>query len=142
MIKISASNINKNPNFIYIPNAFDTRTFDRVYENWSNPEHESWKNFCKEYKVNVIEQLNDVEQYKYTGDNRLVGYIFFKDRNDKRHTQVHFAGHHRAYLPNCLLIIHKEYALTFDKSEHALPEKAMLVVSLNEEFLGTVNKFF
>ena len=131
MIKILKSNIFKNPNFIYKTNVFDLKQYDRVYENWNRPTHESWKIFQQENKIKVIEKFDNKEKYQYIGNLNKVGYIFFKDRTDKRNIEVTFANGKKPFLPNTLLILSNEYSINFSKPESTMPDKPFLVVAFD-----------
>lgn len=142
MIKILKNNIFDNPKFIYKINAFDLKQYDRIYENWHRPNHESWQEFQNKNNLKIIDKFSNKQIYQYNGKCDVVGYLFLKDRNDKRHVDVHFASVKQPYLPNTLLILTKENSISFSKTESALPDKPFLVIEFNVLFLETINKFF
>ena len=142
MIRLLKNHINRNPNFIYKTTAFDIKLYDRVYENWRRPNHESWIQFEKQYLLRIKEKFDNKENYQYTGDQQWVGYIFFKDRTDRRHIQIKFSDISKEFKPNTLLIIDKSYQIVFEKPESPMPDKPFLVVEFEDLFLKTIDKFF
>ena len=142
MIKIFENHINRNPNFIYKTTAFDLKLYDRVYENWHRPDHESWEQLEKQNQLRIKEKFDNKESYQYIGDQNWVGYIFFKDRTDRRHIQITFGEISKEYKPNTLLIIDKSYKIKFSKPESPMPDKPFLVVEFDDLFLKTIDKFF
>lgn len=142
MIQILKNHINRNPNFIYKTTAFDLKLYDRVYENWNRLEHKSWQQFQKQNQFRIIEKFDNQESYQYTGDRQWVGYIFFKDRTDRRHIQVKFSETSKEYKPNTLLIIEKSNKIHFSKPESPMPDKPFLVVEFEDLFLKTIDEFF
>lgn len=142
MIKILENHINTNPNFIYKTTAFDLKLYDRVYENWHRPDHESWEQFEKQNQLRIKEKFDNKESYQYIGDQNWVGYIFFKDRTDRRHIQVTFGEISKEYKPNTVLIIEKSNKIEFSKPESPMPDKPFLVVEFDDLFLKTIDKFF
>lgn len=142
MIKILKSHVFKNPNFIYKTNAFDLRLYDRVYENWHRTEHKSWGEFEKEYNLQIIKKFDNREKYQYDGDNSYIGFIFFKDRTDKRHIEINFAGTNKRYLPNTLLILEKSHTIEFSKPESIMPDKPFLVYELGAKMLEQIRNCF
>lgn len=142
MIEIFENHINRNPNFIYKTTAFDLKLYDRVYENWHRPHHESWEQFEKQNQFRIKEKFDNQESYQYTGDQSWIGYIFFKDRTDRRHIEFTFGDISKEYKPNAVLIIEKSNMIEFSKPESPMPNKPFLVVEFDELFLKTIDKFF
>ena len=142
MIKILKNHINRNPNFIYKTTAFDLKLYDRVYENWHRPDHESWEQFKQQNHFHIKEKFDNQESYQYTGDQSWVGYIFFKDRTDRRNVQVNFSGTSKEFKPNTLLILEKSNNIKFSKTESPMTYNPFLVVEFRELFVEYIKNFF
>ena len=142
MIKLLKNHIHKNPNFIYKTTAFDLKLYDRVYENWNRPQHESWKQLQQQYQFKIKEKFDNKEKYQYNGDQKWIGYIFFKYRTDRRDIQIKFTNVEKEYKSNTLLIVDNTTGITFSKPENHMPDKPFLVVEFNSLFLKTIDKFF
>ena len=142
MIKIFKDNIFTNPPHIYKEEAFDTLDTDRVYENWNNANHYRWKEFFTKYNLQLLDKIENTESYQYKGDEKLIGFIFLKDRIDTRNIRVNFDGTSKEYKLNSLLILPASQVITFVETEQSNFEKPFLVVGFAEEFLKTIQKDF
>lgn len=141
MIKILKNNIFTNPPHLYKEVAFDLKDFDSVYENWNDKNHANWKKFLKKYHLRLLDKIEDTKTYNYTGDEKIIGFLFFKDRADKRYIEINFKNVSREYKANSLLITRKDLILSFSKIENILPYKPFLVVGFDKLFLKTIDKF-
>jgi hypothetical protein len=142
MIKILKNNIFTNPPHIYKEEAFNKIDIDRVYENWNNPTHYRWNDFFTKYNLKLLDKIENTESYQYNGDEKLIGFIFFKDRIDTRNIKVNFNGTSRAYKLNSLLILPASQIITFSKTKTSNFTKPFLIVGVTDSQLTFLNKFF
>lgn len=142
MIKILKDNIFTDPPHIYKIMAFDMPDIDKVYENWNDPTHYRWNEFFTKYNLKLLDKIEDTESYQYQGNEKLIGFIFFKDRIDSRNIKVNFDGTSRAYKLNSLLILPASQTITFSKTKTSNFKKPFIVVKFNETFLANNKRFF
>jgi hypothetical protein len=142
MIKILKNNIFTNPPHIYKEEAFNKIDIDRVYENWNNPTHYRWNDFFTKYNLKLLDKIENTESYQYNGDEKLIGFIFFKDRIDTRNIKVNFDGTSRGYKLNSLLILPASQIITFSKTKTSNFTKPFLIVGVTDSQLTFLNKFF
>ncbi len=100
--RIESHHYHKEPTeYIYAPQIFDLKDYDRLYENQSDLEHQLWKDFDKDYRIGfeLKEDFIDLDFNK-----QVMCLWFFKERNDKTISSVSLAGKSLKYLPNTFLI--------------------------------------
>lgn len=82
--QVSKHNCHKNPiPHIYCKSFIKLDTYDRLYEQWNNVEHERWKTFIDQNHIDVYfhqDFIQPVSPKKTTG---YIGYWFFRQRTDK-----------------------------------------------------------
>jgi hypothetical protein len=142
MIKILKNNIFTDPPHIYKEEAFDKIDVDKIYENWNNVEHIRWKEFFTKYKLTLLDKVKNTESYQYIGTEKLVGFIFFKDRADIRNITVKFNDVVRPYKLNSLLVLPTSQIITFLEKKESNFEKCFLVVNFDKNFLDTIKRIF
>lgn len=142
MIKILKDNIFTNPPHIYKEEAFDKIDIDKVYENWNDPTHYRWNEFFKKYNLKLLDKVENTEFYQYKGDEKLIGFIFFKDRADSRNIKVTFNNAVRPYKLNSLLIVPASQTIIFLENKSSNFIKPFLVVGVTDSQLTFLNKFF
>lgn len=142
MIKILKNNIFTNPPHIYKEEAFDRIGVDKIYENWNNVEHIRWKEFFTKYKLTLLDKVKNTESYQYIGEEKLVGFIFFKDRADIRNIKVKFNNVVRPYKLNSLLILPASQVINFLETKKSNFDKPFLIVKFDKNFLDTIKKHF
>ena len=142
MIKFLKSHIHKNPDYVYKTSAFDLKIYDRLYENWHRPDHKTWIDLQAQNDIKIIKRFQNRDSYLHDGKDEKIGFIFFKDRTDRRHLQINFSNTSVDYLPNTLLILHKSYPINFSKAESDMPDKPFVVIEIGKSLLECINKFF
>lgn len=93
--------------YIYAQNIFDTKEYDRLYENQTRLNHEAWQEFDKQYRVG-FEFREDITEINL--DREVIAVWFFKERSD-RHTQpfIDLSGKLLTYFPNTFILTKSKY---------------------------------
>ena len=81
---------------------YDTKEYDRLYENQNNLTHDIWNEFDSKYKVGFqfYEDLQDIDKSK-----DIMCLWFFKERSDRSNEKdILLAGKTITYFPNTFLI--------------------------------------
>jgi hypothetical protein len=86
---------------ICITSLIDTNTYDRLYENQKDLNHQSWQEFKEKHNTNCFlrENLSDINL-----NNDVIWLWFFKERSDQTASYVHIKGKQIRYRPNVFLI--------------------------------------
>ena len=86
---------------IYTMSVFDTRAYDKLYENQNNLQHKVWQDFDSEYRTGYEfkEDFSDIDFQK-----EIMCLWFFKERSDSTASFVDLEGKKLAYTPNTFLI--------------------------------------
>ena len=129
--RIKAQNIfKKNSNYIFVKDPIDTKTYEDLYEQWHNPNHESWLKFRKKYNVTTHQQ-DSLDQVKdYTG---YVGYWFFRQRTDNRNIFVCINDNRIKYQPNSILIVDAGTSFQIKNKGGSMPSMLCTIISFNFE---------
>ena len=86
---------------IYTITIFDTREYDKLYENQNNLSHNVWQEFNSKYRTGYEfkEDFSGIDFQK-----EIMCLWFFKERSDSTKSYVEVAGKQLAYTPNTFLI--------------------------------------
>ena len=86
---------------IYTNNIFDTKEYDRLYENQNNLNHQTWQEFDSKYRTGFEfkDNFSDIDFNK-----EIMCLWFFKERSDNTKSVVRINGKELTYLPNTFLI--------------------------------------
>ena len=92
--------------YMIINDVIDVKEYDKLYEQWNNPDHVLWEIFLKKFNVKVVLQSKVQSIGPFGGEEKeYVGYWFFKQRNDHGSVLVKFKNIEIEYKSNCLLIV-------------------------------------
>jgi len=101
--KIKTQHYFKEPvEHIYTSSIFDSKEYDRLYENQNNLNHQHWQDFDKQYRTGFtfFEDVNDISL-----NNDVLCLWFFKERSDRGvSTMINLDGKLITYFPNAFLI--------------------------------------
>lgn len=86
---------------IYTMTVFDTREYDKLYENQNNLEHKVWQDFDAKYKTGY-EFKNNFSDLNF--QKEIMCLWFFKERSDRTKSHVEVNGKQLAYNGNTFLI--------------------------------------
>lgn len=82
--QVSKHNCHKNPiPHIYCKNFIKLDTYDRLYEQWNNIEHEKWKKFKDENHIELYFHNDLVKPFTSRKTKGYIGYWFFRQRTDQ-----------------------------------------------------------
>jgi len=86
---------------IYAQDIFDTKEYDKLYENQNNLAHHVWQEFDSKYRTGYEfkEDFSDIGLQK-----EIMCLWFFKERSDSTKSYVEVNGKQLAYAPNTFLI--------------------------------------
>ena len=100
--KITTEHYHKDPvPHIYCCNIFDTKEYDKLYENQNNLSHQMWEEFDKKYKIG-FEFKEDFDQIDY--NKEVMCLWFYKERSNGTIAYVSVEGQEYVYQGNCFLI--------------------------------------
>jgi len=86
---------------IYTQTVFDTKEYDKLYENQNNIDHQTWQDFDSKYRLG-FEVKDDFSKIDF--DKEIMCLWFFKERSDNTRSYVHIDDKQLTYLPNTFLI--------------------------------------
>jgi len=65
--------------YMIINDVIDVKEYDKLYEQWNNPDHVLWEIFLKKFNVKVVLQSKVQSIGPFGGEEKeYVGYWFFK----------------------------------------------------------------
>lgn len=125
---------------VYTMSLFDTKEYDKLYENQSNLDHTVWQDFDARFKTGYEfkEHLTDIDFAK-----EIVCLWFFKERSDKTVSHVVLDGKPLAYTANTWLITtSKNIKFVETKRKHIRHPFVQIDLSLSvwEDILKRFNK--
>jgi len=130
---------------IYCKNFIKLDIYDRLYEQWNNPDHEHWKRIKTENSIEVYfhEDLSKpLEPRKSFGH---IGYWFFRQRTDKS------SGHDillcknskekvLEYYQNTVLIMNVENNFKLKNRQNSLPSRPFCEIYFSDETDHTIKQ--
>ncbi len=86
---------------ICITTLIDTNTYDRLYENQKDLNHQSWQDFKNKHNTNCYlrESVSDIDLRQ-----DVIWIWFFKERSDQTASYVHIKGKQIRFRSNTFLI--------------------------------------
>jgi len=100
--KLKPTHYFKDPvQYIYTHTAYDTKEYDKLYENQNDPNHKVWQDFDSKYKMGyeIKENFDDINFNK-----AVMCLWFFKERSQLHASYIEINGKKLAYLPNTILM--------------------------------------
>ena len=100
---------------IYTSTAYDTKEYDKLYENQNNLTHQVWQEFDEKYKTGwqLFEDIRDIDTKR-----EVVCVWFFKERNDSsRGEHILLKDKKIKYQPNTFLITKSKDIKIIDKGD-------------------------
>jgi hypothetical protein len=67
---------------LYCNSFIKTDSYDKLYEQWKNADHLSWRQFIDHNKVKILFHDDFIQQPTTDKSQPYVGYWFFKQRTD------------------------------------------------------------
>tara|TARA_B100000900_G_scaffold405980_1_gene416323 strand:- start:309 stop:740 length:432 start_codon:yes stop_codon:yes gene_type:complete len=87
--------------YIYALTLFDTKEYDKLYENQNNFNHSCWLDFDAKHRMGF--ELKE-DFYDINTNKEVICLWFFKERSDRKLSHVSIAGKKLGYHPNAFLI--------------------------------------
>ena len=133
MLDVKHVNINKEPiPHLIINHPIPVNDYNRLYELWNKPDHETWKTLCEKHNVE-INFKSELKANAHRNKNEYVGYWFFRDRSDKRPIHIKFGTINVKYAPNVLFICDSNLNFTVKKQEVDMPDMLNCHVYFNDQ---------
>lgn len=115
--------------------------YDKLYEQWNNVEHEHWKKFINEMKIEVYFHNDFTSMLTPKKTNEYIGYWFFQQRTDRsKGGEIELInGTDKkilSYWSNTILIIETDKSFTVLPRKHELPQRPFCEIYFDQ----TTNK--
>jgi len=90
--QVKQGNCHKNPiPYIYCSMFVKLNTYDHLYEQWNNVEHEKWKKFIDQTHIELYFHDDFIKPLTPKRTTGYIGYWFFRQRTDRSSTgDIHF----------------------------------------------------
>jgi len=123
---------------IYTLNVFDTKEYDKLYENQNNLNHQTWQDFDSKYRTGFefLENFSDINFNK-----EIMCLWFFKERSDNTKSFVHINGKELAYLPNTFLITESKDIKHVQNKRKYLRHPLVQIDMTNNQWQKLIEKF-
>ena len=125
--------------YVYAQSIFDTKEYDRLYENQLKPNHDSWQEFDKKYRVG-FEFKEDITEMDL--EKEVIALWFFKERSD-RYSQpcIDLSGKLLPYFPNTFFLT-KSKNVKIKESKKRFIRRPMVQLDMTEkQFDNIVGRF-
>ena len=127
--QVSKYNCHKDPiKHIYCKNFIKLETYDRLYEQWNNIEHERWKTFINQNHIDVYFHNDFIKPLTPKKTIGYIGYWFFRQRTDKSSTgDIHISNGREekilTYYQNTVLILDTNSSFVVKTRNDPLPNR-------------------
>jgi len=116
-------------------------TYDKLYEQWNNIEHQHWQKFIDEMKIEVYFHSDFIKMLTPKKTNEYIGYWFFQQRTDRsKGGEIELInGTDKkilSYWSNTILIIETDKSFTVLPRKHELPQRPFCEIYFDQ----TTNK--
>ena len=131
--KIKKVNVHLTPiPHIIINQPIDLSEYDKLYEQWNNPNHTVWQTFLKKFNVKVVLQ-NKLKSSALRDNKEFIGYWFFRQRTDRRSVYIDLNKKKIEYKSNCLLIVDSKENFSLINKSFNMPDMLNCIVYFNKE---------
>lgn len=137
--QVSKHNCHKDPiPHIYCKNFIKLDTYDRLYEQWNNIEHERWKTFVDQNHIDIYFHEDFVGPLIPRQTAVYIGYWFFRQRTDKSSTgDIHISNGKQekilTYYQNTLLVLEPNSPLVVKPRRDKLPTRPFCEIYFNKD---------
>ena len=123
---------------IYCKNFIKLDLYDRLYEQWNNKEHERWKTFIDENRVDIYFHEDFVRPLAPKHTAGYIGYWFFRQRTDKSSAENIIISNGKqektlTYYQNTLLILHVDTSFIIKHRQNTLPTRPFCEIYFSKE---------
>jgi hypothetical protein len=138
--KLKSKNYFKEPvEHIHADGIFDTKEYDKLYENQNNLNHKVWQEFDKQYKIGFEfkENITEIDLEK-----PVIALWFFRERADRNHPpQIAIKEKLIPYFPNTFLLTEsKNIEIKESKRKYIRNPFVQLDIS-TKQYLKIVERF-
>jgi hypothetical protein len=136
--QVSKHNCHKNPiPHIYCKSFIKLDTYDRLYEQWNNIEHERWKTFIDQNHIDLHFHDDFVKPLIPKRTTGYIGYWFFRQRTDKSSTgDIHISTGREekilTYYQNTILILDTNSSFVVKHRNDPLPNRPFCEIYFDE----------
>ena len=137
--QVSKYNCHKDPiPHIYCKNFIKLEVYDRLYEQWNNKEHESWKTFINQNHIDVNFHEDFVKPLSPKHKSGYIGYWFFKQRTDNNSGDDIIISNGKqekilTYYQNTLLILNVNAKFAVKSKRNKLPTRPCCEIYFSKE---------
>lgn len=137
--QVSKHNCHKDPiPHIYCKSFIKLDTYDRLYEQWNNIEHERWKTFLAQNYIDVCFHDDFVKPLTSKTTTGYIGYWFFRQRTDKSSSgDIHMSNGREekilTYYQNTVLILDTNSTFTVKPRNNILPTRPFCEIYFSKE---------
>jgi len=113
-------------------------TYDHLYEQWNNIEHEKWKKFIDQNHIELYFHDDFVKPLTPKHTTGYIGYWFFRQRTDKSSTgDIHISSGREekilTYYQNTLLVLEAKNLLIVKPRRDKLPNRPFCEIYFSKE---------
>jgi len=136
--QVNKHNCHKDPiPHIYCKNFIKLDSYDRLYEQWNNKEHERWKTFIDQNHVDIYFHEDFVRPLAPKHTAGYIGYWFFRQRTDKSSAENIIISNGKqektlTYYQNTLLILHVHNSFILKPRHDTLPTRPFCELYFDE----------
>jgi hypothetical protein len=123
---------------IYCKNFIKLDTYDRLYEQWNNKEHERWKTFIDQNHIDVFFHEDFDKPLKPKHTTGYIGYWFFRQRTDKSSAEDILISNSKqekilTYYQNTLLVLDVHNSFNMRLRRDKLPTRPFCEMYFSKE---------
>jgi len=145
--QVTKHNCHKDPiPHIYCKNFIKLEIYDRLYEQWNNKEHERWKTFLDQNRVDVHFHEDFVRPLASKHTTGYIGYWFFRQRTDRSSAEDIIVSNGKqektlTYYQNTLLVLDLHNSFTIKPRRDRLPTRPFCEMYFSEETNDKIKEF-
>lgn len=131
---------------IYCKNFIKLDLYDRLYEQWNNKEHERWRAFIDQNRVDVHFHEDFVRPPIQKYNTGYIGYWFFRQRTDKSSAEDIVVSNGKqektlTYYQNTLMVLHVNASFVIKPRHDTLPTRPFCEMYFAKETNDKIKEF-
>ena len=123
---------------IYAQDIFDTKEYDRLYENQNDFDHKTWQEFDTLYRIG-FEFKDDFSEIDF--NKEIMCLWFFKERADNTQSYVCVNDKKLVYLPNAFLVTKSKNIKFVQKNRKYIRHPFIQIDMTNDQWQKLLRKF-
>ena len=129
---------------IYCKNFIKLDTYDRLYEQWNNVDHERWKKFIDQNHVELYFHDDFIKPLIPKRTTGYIGYWFFRQRTDRSSTgDIHISNAREekklTYHQNTVLILDTNSSFVVKTRNNPLPNRPFCEIYFSKETSSVID---